>query len=977
MPQSQVYAAIEDHNGYIWFGTQGGGIAEFDGNEFKIFTTKNHLPSNYINAISEDISGKIWIGTNSGLCYFSRNGIQQISGNPSIHINNIFQKNDSTLWIGTTSGLYEYDKINDSLRDLKLSMQLGKIGINEIKQEGNLIWISSNNGLWSYNESNKNLNHFSRKTGLKGNIVQSVLKDKNNNLWVASYDGGINILNTETGEFEKFNKAANIKKPLCLFENDDDNIWIGTRSEGIYIYNINDSTLVQISEKKGLPHNHIRRILKDSWGNIWVCTSGGGVAKYLDRFFEYYNVSNGLHGKYIYALANGVHGEILISASNNGIAGFDGKEFKKIKSDSNFINVKSKTIITDTTGNIWVGTEGKGIVILNNTGYNVIDKNNGFPGNWIRSLVKDDKGDIWAATYRRGIVRITKKDSANYYFKVFTRNDGLPDMYISTFVKSPDGKLWFATKYGKTGYFENGKVQKVFSEVNGLPKLAIRSIAFDKFGNIWLGTAGKGIYKAAAVENEMVFRRLKPEHKLYSDNIYLLIFDKDGNLWAGSESGVDKISFNKIGVITGVQHYGRNEGFLGIETCQNSALIDKDDNLWFGTMNGLVKHTDIERIKTKSTPKIHFKRISLFYKPLSKTRYKDFVASDGSLKSGLKFRYNHNHLNFSFKAINQSSPKGLRYQWLLDGSDRDWSPLSSQNAVNYSNLSPGDYTFMVQAMTKDGNKSKLLKTSFTILKPVWQLWWFKLAVALIMILVFWFWQKNWKKKLQKREAAKREKLEMENHLLQLEQKALQLQMNPHFIFNALNSIQSLIALNDTKKARMQVNNFASLMRGILSNSKKEKIALAEEVEVLKKYLTMEQFCQRIPFSFTINIEDNIDIEEIEIPPMILQPFVENAVIHGISHRQTKGKISISFLLKDDILTCVIEDNGIGRKRAAELRQNNKPGHQSVSMEVTKQRLEAIKGSRKYKALEISDITGNTGYVIGTKVVVKIPIELRF
>jgi len=977
LPQSQVYAAIEDRNGYIWYGTQGGGITRFDGLDFKTFTTKEKLPSNYINSITEDNIGKIWIGTNTGLCYFNGIEIKNISKDKPIHINTIFQKNDSILWIGTTVGLYQYQINTDSLSKLKLHKQLNKIGVNEIIQGKNKIWFASNSGLWSFDKSNEKIKRYSKRSGIKGNIVQALLLDKNEKLWIASYEGGMNILNTKTNKLLEFKNNPNVKKPLCLFEGNNNDIWIGTRDKGISIYNTTDSTWTNITEKKGLPHNHIRKILKDSWNNVWVCTSGGGVAKYLDRFFEYYNTSNGLHGKYIYALANGINNKILISASNNGLSNYNGNGFNKIISDSNFINVKSKTILTDTIGRIWVGTEGKGIVIMDSLGYKVINEKTGFPSNWIRSLVQDRNRSIWAATYTKGIVKIEKEDSANYKFTTFDRKDGLPDIYISTFKKSRDNKLWFATKYGKIGYFEDDEIKKVYSENDGLPKLSIRSIAFDKYGKIWVATAGKGIFSASINIKKSIFKRLTSEKKLHSDNIYLLIFDKEGNLWAGSESGVDKISFNNIGVISDIQHYGRNEGFLGIETCQNSALLDKEGNLWFGTMNGLVKHTDVERTKTKSTPKIHFEKISLFYKSLSKTKYKDFVSTDGSLIKGLKLKYNDNHLSFDFKAINQSSPTGIKYRWLLEENEREWSPFTLKNSVDYSNLEPGKYTFRVQASTKDGNKSEIIKASFFILKPFWQEWWFKISTLLLFGLIFWFWQRNWKKKIQKREAIKRDKLEMKNHVLQLEQKALQLQMNPHFIFNALNSIQSLVALNDTKNARVQISNFASLMRGILSNSKKEKISLVEEIAVLKKYLNMEQFCQRVPFKYEINVDQNIDVEEIDLAPMILQPFVENAVIHGISHLQKDGVIQISFFLQKDILTCEIQDNGVGRKKAAELRQTLKPGHQSISMEVTKQRLEAMKGNKKYKALEISDILGKSGSLTGTKVLVKIPINLKY
>jgi len=172
------------------------------------------------------------------------------------------------------------------------------------------------------------------------------------------------------------------------------------------------------------------------------------------------------------------------------------------------------------------------------------------------------------------------------------------------------------------------------------------------------------------------------------------------------------------------------------------------------------------------------------------------------------------------------------------------------------------------------------------------------------------------------------------------------------------------------------------MRSILSNSRKEKISLKEEINTLDKYLRMEQFCQPVPFDFKIQAPTDVDAEEIELPPMLLQPFVENAVIHGISHLQNKkGKLAIHFSIKKEkntnLLQCQIRDNGVGRKRAAELRQTKQPGHQSVAMGVTRERLEAMKNGASYAALDIQDLTNNQGEVLGTQVLVKMPFIAVF
>jgi sensor histidine kinase YesM len=226
----------------------------------------------------------------------------------------------------------------------------------------------------------------------------------------------------------------------------------------------------------------------------------------------------------------------------------------------------------------------------------------------------------------------------------------------------------------------------------------------------------------------------------------------------------------------------------------------------------------------------------------------------------------------------------------------------------------------------------------------------------------------WIKRIKNREQKRREALEIQNRLLQLEQKALQLQMNPHFIFNALNSIQSLIVTQDYGVARQEINHFAKLMRGILNNSRKTSISLKEEIETLEEYLHIEQFCQKNPFTFTVKTSDAIDPENLEIPPMLLQPFVENAVIHGVSTLNYEGHIEVFFDTNEDVLTCRVRDNGIGREKTALLQEARKSGHQSVALSVTQERLTAIGGS-----LVLQDILDANGKVCGTEAIIRLKV----
>jgi len=982
LPQSQVYAAHQDSRGYIWFGTQGGGLSRFDGNKFTNFSTKNGLPSNYIQAIYEDTNRQIWVSTKRGICRFTGRNFEPILKEEQAITNawTFTQKNDSTLWVGTRTGILAYSFSKNDFIQTNTKPQLRNSPTNQFLKTKKGLWVATDGGAWFVGKTTKQFSSAGDKQ------IQALTADANGNIWMIAFDGGVKIIDENTLEpIDQFRERM-LDKTQCAYTALDGKIWVGTQKNGIAIYTPSDSTWARVSEREGLPHPHIRSIIRDKWDNVWIATSGGGVAKYLGQFFIHFNKNNGLHGSRIYALCKTHDDKIWFSASTNGLGTYDGFQFQKSQRDSNYIDVKSSVIFEDSRRRLWVGTRQKGIVVLDtidSLGYRLITKVDGLPSDWIHSIAEDAEGNIWVGTQTQGIAKIVEVDSSFTYIEQF----GAADLFegnIRTLCSDNFGKIWFSTRGGRVGFFKEGNIATIYDSNDGLPSGSINSIAFDSLGHTWIGTAGDGVFVLNPEADDAVFEPLKSDEKLTSDNIYLLIFDREGNLWAGSESGVDKITLNETGTVLDIEHYGKNEGFLGIETCRNAAISDAEGNLWFGTMNGLTKHTLSQKSREVLPPVLHFEDISLFYKSLSETPYNEWVVSSGGLRDGLELPYRQNHLSFDFKAINLSAPESIRYRWKMEGVEEGWSPLSTRESVNYSQLSPGEYTFTVQAVADDNLSSKPLSASFLIKKPFWQLRWVQVLAAVLAGLLIFLFVRNRIKTIRRKEAAKRHELELKNHVLELEQKALQLQMNPHFIFNALNSIQSLVAAKENLTARSQIHKFAALMRSILSNSRKEKITLKEEINTLEKYLHMEQFCQPVPFDFEIEPPAEADMEEIELPPMLLQPFVENAIIHGISHLQNKkGKLRINFSIKKEknspekLLQCQIQDNGVGRKRANELRQSKQPGHQSVAMGVTRERLEAMKGKRKYTALNIDDINNEQREVVGTQVLVQMPLEVNF
>ena len=980
LAQSQVYAMIKDSQGYIWTGTQGGGLSRFDGLEFTSFTVRDSLSNNYVESLFEDKEGNLWIGTKNGLNKFDGLNFQTIPNSERHSITAITQDPTGFLWVGTDSGIYQYDgkQLTNYTRANKLSQ--GRVNCFFYDKK-NTLWIGMSYGAYQIKNGKPNL--FTQRSGLLANSVRAIIQDDFGNIWFGTFNGGLQSFDGETFTNYRENNDLPSNLILTLHKTADHKIWIGTQDKGLATWNPKDSTFSSLTIDDGLCNNHVRNIVEDDWGNLWFGTSGGGISKYAGQQFIHFDKSNGLNGNYVYALARDNAGKIWMSASKKGVTTYDGDNFEFIDKWFGFKDVKCKAIFADEKDRIWIGTEGEGLAIIDQDSFLYFGEKEGLIGSWIRDIVKDPLGRIWLAT-TEGITIVTENDTLrnDFSFQRFTRkNSALATNRINALHIDNLGRTWFATRSEGLGYFENDSTIISINEENNLPDNAVRSLAEDKFGNLWIGTASQGICKIKLYEKEdktfqvQTFFNQKNNERLTSDNVYLLLFDADDNLWVGSEVGVDKVVLDAERNIKEVIRFGRSEGFVGIETCQNAALKDVNGDLWFGTINGLTKFNPKSTRNNTIAPLIRITNVQLGFEDLRDTEYGKWASPKGGILNGLKLPWNVNEIAFAFQGINMSNPEKISYQWKLEGLHNDWRGKTNRDFASFTNLSPGRYTFLVRAYNEDGVTNKEpTKASFIIEAPFWQTLWFRLSAISLLFFGVLFFIKNRIAKIERKAKREKEKLELEKHLLGLEQKALQLQMNPHFIFNALNSIQALISQKDNKKARYQLAKFSKLMRSILENSRAQTIPLEDEIQTLDNYLTIECSSRGNTFDFEVTAADDIDIEEVRIPPMMLQPFVENAIIHGVAHLTEHGKVSVHFARKNWTLECTVSDNGIGRTKAKELKSQIDAQHKSAALEVTQERLDILnKDSNVGKSLEIIDLKSADDSTGGTKVVVRLPI----
>jgi hypothetical protein len=344
----------------------------------------------------------------------------------------------------------------------------------------------------------------------------------------------------------------------------------------------------------------------------------------------------------------------------------------------------------------------------------------------------------------------------------------------------------------------------------------------------------------------------------------------------------------------------------------------------------------------------------------------------------IELKYNQNVFSFDFAAIDFIDPQANRHMYMLEDYDRTWNTAGFERRAIYFDVSPGKYKFRVRAVNAYGKWSERA-INIEIVPAWWSQWWFRIvallaAIAAIYLLMRWRLQEKFRLQVERAEREKQVSL-LQHRTAQLEMHALRAQMNPHFLFNSLNSINRFIIQNNSDQASAYLTKFSRLMRLILQNSQNELIPLENEVEALKLYLELEAVRFDHHFTYTIKIDDNLDVAALKVPPLIIQPYAENAIWHGLMHKEEKGHLLIELVEDGEYLICRIVDDGIGRQKAAELKSKSASTHKSMGMKITADRITTMKQKKSNQNhIHITDLVHADGSPAGTSVEIKILMQ---
>lgn len=745
-----IYSIIQDDTGFMWFGTQDGGINRYDGNNFKIFwhdsSNENSVASNNAGQLFQDSRGLIWIGTwGKGLdCFNPKTGefkhyIHSVSDPQSIsdnRIQDIFEDNDGYLWLATFQGgfcrldvdtgvftRYQNEEDRNSFIDTRA---------RTITQDGDgNMWISSNKGVSRLNTETGVFKHFTHDRGdnnsISDNTVYKVYFSPGGELWLGT-GKGLHRFNPEDESFEHWIHDPKDRDSIpkgeisTLFEDRDGRLWIGTYYNGLILYDRSNNIFHQFTEEHNqigsLAGNDIRTIYEDRSGVIWVGTKGGGISKFDTKSIKFrvlkYDVSNdsGLSDSKIYAITSDGHGKILLG-SNSGLNVWnpDTNIVELHHKQSNFSSGHIRSLLVDNKGLLWVGTDNGGInrydPVSDETRIyrHSANNKNSLSDDYIISIYEDKRGDIWIGTYRNGINRYLPENDSFIHYKNETGNvKSLSHNEVSCIYEDSDGIFWVGTAEGLNLMDrDKGSFERVLSSY------WIYAIYEDDGGYLWLATKGSGLIRYDRETN--TYSDFTIEDGLPSNVINGILPDNSG-LWLSTNNGISH--FDKIGEF---RNFGVDDGLQHKEFNPRSYFRDSKGFLYFGGLKG-VNYFSPESIFENDYP------VEVV---ITDIKVMGSSVADNSLvpyKTELSLSYNDIFFTIDYSGLDFTNPEEIMYAYKLEGFDKKWHYAGSNSNTSYTNLDGGNYTFKVKAANNDEVWSESVRElDIYISTPPWKRWW--------------------------------------------------------------------------------------------------------------------------------------------------------------------------------------------------------------------------------------------------------------
>ena len=716
LPQSQVLAIHQDQRGYLWLGTQGGGITRFDGYSF--WTPNSSLdeqPFNVVNDIAEDSQGTLWIATENGLFFydgFELAKYNQVQNLPSAYINDLHFDRNGVLWIGTGKGLYakDFSILSDTLaqhilldtpvralhetddgilwigttsgvytshnNEITAFEQLAGIRANDITVDNSdTVWIASSSGVWSV--SNEEITHFTPQSGLPTVRTEVVYVDQNNTVWAGTLNG---IAQLNAGKFERYNTGAfDDDRVMSIFQDREGNFWFGIGGKGIFLDS--QTAFTYLTQDQGLPDNIVWNIEEIAPNQFLVGTKQGLAL--LD----------------MPAMTAAHYPEVFADKSINDI----------------HVDKNNKT---------WIATN-TGLYHKTRNGFSPVTDLPGLPSVVLRIDETDDT--LWLSTFS-GVIRIADSEVE---FIDLKQIGGTP----YGVVQDKFGDHWIANSNGILRLEENKQTK--YSTEDGLTHKSVIDIAMDSDGDLWLATY-RGLTLIKFSDNKDIeisqIRQASNREKLQA--IWFSTIDKNDNLWFCDHNKLSLLDISdfKTNQRVHVKMFDRIDGYNEKECTRASLTIDQSDNLWFGTVDGLVKYTPTLESAPIPILRASIDKIEIDHQEVKRPGSPDSTKQWTSLPSTLSVGYQDGPITFHFKETHFKSKDNVRYRYKLLGENTQITRSLLQSSVSFERLWPGTYTLHAEAALRRGEYLSEADTyTFTIKPAYWQTWWFYLGSVILGI----------------------------------------------------------------------------------------------------------------------------------------------------------------------------------------------------------------------------------------------------
>lgn len=718
-----VNTIFQDKSGFIWVGTNQG-LVKYNGIEFTPFTTENSLLSNEITAITQDSAGIMWIGHQNGSIsiYDGENfaPFKPEEGISSVEISSFLISKSNTVWFTTYGeGVYYWGGKNRK-RVYNINTDDGLLDnytYSIVQGENSNIYISTDKGICVYDTTKQAIvDSITMSDGLPDNIVKHLCFTPDKKLWIAMEDGGLCSYDIET---KKFNLVSN-----WIFGSINDFVivnpsefWISTKRNGIVKLNIDANGVAWYKEygkSQGLSVQ-TKTVFLDREHNIWI-SSKEGLTLRKNNCIEFLDEHDNFNIKNIYNLAFDKKGCIWV-ASQEGL-------FKVIISEMGKISVQKVldnptsfllfiSVYCDSEGFIWAGTYGYGVYRINpdDLTYKVFNTNNGLANNNVISI-SGKKDTILFSTTGGGVSIYDSKNPKS--FKTLSIDNGLTSNYIYCSFIDSKSRLWFGTDGGGIACMTKGVFQKCEDQRDSLFSRVFYSITEDQSGKIWFASADKGIY----IYDGSAFKTINEINGLRTNSIRSITRTRDGKIMLVSNEGIDLYDeTNKT-----FEYWGEEDKVAYQEPSLNSAVTDSKGTIWIGTQEGVISYTPSMDTTIQQEPNLQITHRLLYSKQVSQFK--------------TKFSYTQNYFTFQYIGLWYKAPAKLQYRYKLEGADIGWSAPTRTLQANYSNLSPGNYRFVVEVSHIPGKwiSSPNATYSFIIKPPFYFTWWFISAMVIIIVI---------------------------------------------------------------------------------------------------------------------------------------------------------------------------------------------------------------------------------------------------